>query len=69
MTDTKTLISKRRERVYLALKAYDFDLYRRCIHAGEAVSLTHGAGHRLAADIEAAIVLTVADAFGVYLDP
>ena len=69
MTDTKILIGEHRERIYRALKAHDIGLYRRCIEAGEAVSLTHGAGHRLAADIEAAIVLSVADALGVYIDP
>jgi hypothetical protein len=54
-----------RERVYRALKEHDFDLYQRCIQAGEAVSLTHNANHCLAADIEAAVIMSVADALGV----
>lgn len=66
-TPTKELLAKRREEIYAALKRRDFDLYRRSIQAAEGVVLHHRLGDRptLAADIEAAVVLMVADAVGV----
>ena len=69
MTDTRKLLSDYRERVYRALKERDFELYRKCIQSAEAVSINHNAGPRLAADIEAAVIMQVADAIGVKAHP
>ena len=68
-TDTRQILSDYRERVYRALKEHDFELYRKCVQSGEGVSLTHNCGPRLAADIEAAIILQVADALGIKAHP
>ena len=67
--DTRQLLSDYRERVYRALKDHDFELYRKCIQSAEAVSINHNANHRLAADIEAAVVMQVAEAIGVKASP
>jgi hypothetical protein len=63
------LISERRDRIYKALKMHDFDLYRRCIQAAEAVSLNHHFYGKVAADIESAVVLMVADALKLEVKP
>ena len=69
MIDTRKLLSDYRERVYRALKEHDFELYRKCIQSAEAVSITHCVGSRLAADIEAAVIMQVAEALGVKAHP
>jgi len=61
----KQLVAHYREEQYRALKAKDFDLYRRSIQAAEAVSLNYNLPHHIAADIESAVVLMVADALGL----
>lgn len=56
-----------REATYDALRAHDHDLFRRSVQAAEAVTLNYGLGynHKLAADIEWAVVGTVASALGL----
>ena len=68
-TETRQLLLDYRERVYRALKEHDFELYRKCIQSGEAVSLNHNCNLRLAADIEAAIIMQVADALSIKAHP
>jgi hypothetical protein len=65
MSNTSALIAAHREKVYRALKERDFDLYRRSIQAAEAVTLTFDLPQRVAVELEAAVVLMVADALGV----
>ena len=52
-------------RYYMALKDHDPDLFRRCLQAGNGVSMTHNLNHKVAADVEENIVLMVCDALGI----
>jgi hypothetical protein len=61
----KQLIADNREKIYRALKIHDFQRYRDAIQSAEAVSLTFDLPQNVAAEIEAAVVLSVADALGV----
>lgn len=58
-------VSANRERFYRALKASDFDLYRRCIQSAEAITLNHDLSHKVAVEIEAAVVFAACDALGL----
>ena len=54
-----------RQRFYDALKAADFERYRKAIHSAEAITLNHHLPTKVAIDIEAAVVFAVCDALGV----
>lgn len=53
------------EKYYSLLRKHDPDLFRRTLEAGEGVSLKHGLGHKVAADVEVAIVFAVCDALDI----
>lgn len=62
---TKQLIADNRQRYYDALKAADFDRYRKAIQSAEAVTLEHHLSQKVAVEIEAAVIFAVCDALGV----
>ncbi len=54
--------------IYRALKEHNFAHYRKCIEAGEGVSLNHNLGRKAAADVEIAVVYAVVDALKLPID-
>lgn len=58
-------IAANRERIYNLLKAADFTRYRNAIQSAEAVTLNHNLPPKVAVAIEAAVVLSVAEALGI----
>lgn len=56
------LLASSRERIYRALKDHDPQVFSDAIRSAEAVSLNHNLPHKVAVDIEAAVVLSVAQA-------
>jgi hypothetical protein len=58
-------IAANRERIYQALRVADFGRYTRAIQSAEAVTLNHNLPAKVAVAIEAAVVLSVADALGI----
>ncbi len=65
MSDLRERIGSSREKIYRALKDADPARYRDAINTAEAVTINHGLPPRAAADVEAAVVLSVANALGV----
>jgi hypothetical protein len=58
-----------RQRWYDTLNAVDPDLFRRCVHAAEAVTLNHDLPLPVAAAIEWAVIGSVCDALGLNAAP